>query len=250
MAEETPKSFGDFLPKGKGTEPKEQTQTTETIVETPVAAPVVPTETSKETPKETPATTPVVTPETKPTETRPETMVPVTALQAERRKRQDIEQRLAQYETPSDPEPIETNQIDPRITAVSTEMARMAHPDYDAVYSVFDEEATKNPQLYEMALNAKLPGEAAYQIGQHFSVVRQYGTADPVQLVKKIREKVTEELRSTIRAELEKELTEKIQAKANTPTNILAARTAAANNRPSPRPLTFAEELERRNRRK
>lgn len=136
------------------------------------------------------------------------------ALKDERRKRQELERRLAAIEQQTrapeppradfwdDPQQFmgqfgeqllqqwEQRQQIQRIDA-SEQAARARHNDYDEAYAVFEQAVRLNPSLaYELA-QASDPGEFAYAKGRAAMAIQSVGSLD--------------ELRAQIRAELEAE---------------------------------------------
>lgn len=153
-----------------------------------------------ETPVE--ATTPVAE---KPPESKPETPpghVPFQALHDERRKRQDLEQRLAQLEANKAPEAKPNLFEDPdnwekslderverklatvrqeseqRFLVLVEQAAKARHPDFEDVAKVFAETAKVTPGLIEEARNAPDPAEFIYRAGQNLKRVQDAGSID------------------------------------------------------------------------
>lgn len=202
---------------------------------TPEAAPVE-TKAPVETPSENP-TPEVATPAPKvdPEATR---NVPLAALQAERRKRQEVEQRLAQLQQPTieaTPNYLEnpeaaiaaavqqaTQPYAEQITAQSEYMARQAHPDFDEKWNAFCEACIANPPLFDQAMAKGLPpGEAAYQEGERILFEKKYGSDRKTQMAK-----IREEAKAELRKEVEAEFLGKLEARGKQPTNILTQRAA------------------------
>lgn len=111
--------------------------------------------------------------------------VPVKALVEERRKRQELEKRLAEIERqqPSDQaqlgrEPDEP--LDPvrQRLDLSVEYAREQFPDYEDAESAFIEAVQAYPrgrELYQKMLEDRHPARFAYQIGQQLLALREIG---------------------------------------------------------------------------
>lgn len=200
------------------------------------------TETPKEEPKvtEAPKTEAVVeNNEVKTTEAveDPEKKVSgvLKGIQAERRKRQALEEELRQlksqvqnsqtYYEPTAESQENAGQFENKILAISESSARSVHPDFQEKFDAFFEAAQNNPTLYDAVINSDHPGEASYQAGKALLFQKKYGT-DIDSQQKAIREEAIKELKDSIRKEVEAELTGKIQTKLNQPTNLLSARTA------------------------
>lgn len=113
-----------------------------------------------------------------------EPTVPLAALQDERRKRQELAERLSSMEqqaaAAARPDPFEdpagAAEFDRRENEASSfrlrcdmsqEMMRQAHPDYDEVESLFVEAAEINPALAVQLANHPFPARFAYQQGSH-----------------------------------------------------------------------------------
>ncbi len=173
---------GRFLPKDTG-----ETEATETV---------------------TPAATPAAEPEHE--------RVPVRALQDERQKRQQAEDRLRQYdeyfaqlnqqpqEVPdpfTDPEANQAyviqqavkaaiEQITPQLqrtqtlsrAEVSEMLARQKYEDYDAKIEVFKEAIASNPFLIEQVQNAPDPATYAYNAAVKYEEAKAYGAAPQPQV--------------------------------------------------------------------
>jgi len=178
-------------------------------------------------------------------------------IQAERKKRQALEERIRELEgqinqysqpvyteTTTDVQP--STGVEMKILTLSENAARRAHSDFQEKFDLFQEEAIKNPALYDMVVNSDDPGEAAYQAGQTLMVQKKYGIDLNTQ-ISNIKKELESELKAKIRAEVEKELLGKIQTKQNQPTNLLTTRSASGAEAPF-RPSTFADILGARKR--
>jgi hypothetical protein len=158
------------------------------------------------------------------------------ALTSERKKRQELQEQLNQYQQslqsqPYVPETYDSGQqiapdptaakVENRLLAMSEMQARSQHPDYDEKLNVFAAEAIANPALYESVMSSDHPALAAYEAGKALLVHKKYGTSlDKV--IEGVRKETESELRKQIRAEIEQEFTGKIAARAKAPTNISA----------------------------
>lgn len=102
--------------------------------------------------------------------------VPVAALREERRKRQELEKRLAALEQPNQ----EQGPVDPvrQRLDLSVEYAREQFPDYEAAETVFIEEIQKHPrgrEIYQAMLQDRHPARFAYQVGQQLLALKEIG---------------------------------------------------------------------------
>lgn len=181
----------------------------------------------------------------------------------ERRKRQELEARLAQLTAPApqvpQPEPVSYYQdpeqfVQEKLTqteqhlnakfASATEMlARQAHPDYDEKLEAYKEAVAVNPALHHQVMASENPGEYAYQAGKRHLFTKEYGI-DEESILKKAEEK----LASKVKAKVEQELMGKVAKKVNQPTNILGARAAGGDAAPSFRPSGWGDVLGKRKR--
>lgn len=156
----------------------------------------------------------------------------LSAVQAERKRRQEAEARLAQYEgdyqmSPQQEADNNAALADPRIVDMSEQMARLAHPDYDEKFTAFSQAVAQNPSLYEQVMSSNNPGEAAYKAGELVMYQQQYGSADVGQILAKAKKQIEAELTPKIRKQVEQQFTDRLNDKASTPTNILSARSAS-----------------------
>lgn len=107
--------------------------------------------------------------------------VPQEALHAERRKRQELERKLAERDTKPPPSVLEdedgafaarlaqaTQPLKEQLFQLSVEAARYkpGREDYDEVVTAFLDAAEKDPQLDRAWREARHPGEYAYTVGK------------------------------------------------------------------------------------
>jgi len=149
--------------------------------------------------------------------------VPVTVAQDERKKRQELERRLSEYEErlkrfeqPQQPQheqaqpdwynqPGEAAQalqeqfqhelFQTRL-ALSETFMRQQHEDFEDVSVVFAEQAKRDPHLMQRLFAHPNPAQYAYQIGQQIKLMQDVGN-DPAAY----RKKLEEEIRAQIQAE-------------------------------------------------
>lgn len=147
--------------------------------------------------------------------------VPLAALEDERRKRQELEQKLSELdrkisEQKQEPRPDELEDPDGAAAwdkaraserdfqtraALSQELMAELHDDYDEIEQIFVEEAAKNPALAVQWQNHAAPAKFAYQEGRRLKFAREVGD-DP----ESYRERLKAELVPELKAELMKEL--------------------------------------------
>jgi hypothetical protein len=149
----------------------------------------------------------VEAPEPSVTPTPEEAPIPVKALQEERRKRQELEAKLAEYEaraaappepvTPPDPwdEPDAHSQwlikqaatvarhealaeFENRQIARSANQARAKYQDYDDAVGIFSQMMQQNPALERQLRDHENPGEFAYSTAKTQMEIAQYGSID------------------------------------------------------------------------
>lgn len=161
----------------------------------------------------------------------------VAALQAERQKRQQLED--TGLNVSDDPNGGMVRQLRNQLMVTEERMLRAQHSDYDEHLALFAAEAERNPGLAETVLASDSPAFAAYQVGQNLKIAKEFGPdafANPHQLVGKVREQTEKALRSKIEAELRAEFDKKLTAsateRANTPTDITQARAAGGETQP------------------
>lgn len=171
--------------------------------------------------------------------------VPLAALQAERKKRQEesrlrqeYEARLREFEEQQLPKfneapeqhvhallARERQQMTQVLYASMEEAARETYPDYDAVFQEVEQYVQENPAaLYELQKAAN-PAIAAYKLGKRVRELREM--QDPAAYRQKIEAK--------IRAEIEAEYKAKAQATQAIPPDLSASRSAGGNEAPDPR---------------
>lgn len=197
-----------FLSDEAPAEPEVEAQEAETV-EQPVAAVPEP---------EIPAPEATTAPE------REQEMVPYAALKAERRKRQEYEAQLQQFQKQFDPsvfhqdpraiqEYVDTSMAHIRVE-LSREMAMAQFPDYAELEELFVEEAQKNPALVGEMLQHGSPALYAYNTAK---------------ALKTVRDAKTGELEKRLRAEIEAKVRAEFKAQpAAVPPDLSNARSAAA----------------------
>lgn len=140
-------------------------------------------------------------PESKPEEEPPPGHVPFQALADERRKRQELEQRLAQLEAqkpetkpnlfddPDNWEKALDERVERKLAAVRQESdqkflvlveqaAKARHADFEDVAKVFAEAAQVTPGLIDEARQAPDPAEFIYQAGKNLQRVKEAGSIE------------------------------------------------------------------------
>jgi hypothetical protein len=145
------------------------------------------------------------------------------AIVAERRRRQEAEQRakaleeqLSKLQNPPEPPPsvfedeqgwqqhfgqevVSTAVQQATFNAkldMSEMMVRQAHPDFDEVKAEFLALAEQNPVLGQQALADPHPWNKAYQIAKNHKTMQELGATDVAALEAKLREKIMAELQA------------------------------------------------------
>lgn len=147
---------------------------------------------------------PVVTTTPEPAEER----VPMAAVIAERRKRQELERRIAEYERAQQPAQPQSfyeapdefvNQVEARATqrlhAALEAQAREVYQDYDEVFNELNEYAQDNPACVPQIMNSPNPALAAYKFGKQLRELKEM--QDPAAY----RQKIEAEVRTKLEAE-------------------------------------------------
>lgn len=169
--------------------------------------------------------------------------VPLAALEAERKTRQDWKEKAIRYEEelkqlrqqpqqqfqPQQLDPLQSMQqqlINERFNT-SEMLVKQAHADADEVVGVFMEAAKANPALAAALHQQRHPWEFAYKEGKRLSMLKEVGD-DP----KAYRDKLKAELLAEIQAEGHPRI--------NVPASLNGARSVATRNAPGwtgPTPL-------------
>jgi len=148
--------------------------------------------------------------------------VPVKALQEERRKRQEIEQKFAEIQQQLDqrnaappPDIFENTegwqqQFGQQVTQSAAQaaafnarldtsemLAATAHEDFEDMKSEFLRMVEENPTLRQQALADRHPWERAYQIARNAKTMQELGATSVEDLRAKIRAEMEAELRSS-----------------------------------------------------
>jgi hypothetical protein len=171
------------------------------------------------------------------------------AAQEERRKRQELEQQLAQYrqqpQTPQEaPKPFWEDpdgavaQYQKTIEATKAEfaqnffkqklefteeLARVKYPDYNEVVEVFKEVAQQAPGLVQQCMTSQNPAEFAYKLGKHHKEMRDVGS------IEEYKKKAEKELRVKIEAEMKEKYEKEMKARQELVPSLSDARSTQAN---------------------
>lgn len=155
--------------------------------------------------------------------------VPMAALLAERRKRQELESRLAEKAaTPqvpeffSDPENHVRGVVRQQALAMSAAMVEQQYPDFREVAQTFLEEAGRNPILQQQLEEHAHPALFAYQQG------KQIGEFRKMQDLPTFKAQMRAELEAEIRAQIAAETGKKQSLAANLPPDLATARSTRA----------------------
>lgn len=224
---------------------------TEILGETPASEPApepAPEPEASPEPAETPAETAVDDPvaEQEPAEAPAEKkMVPLEALQEERKKRQALE--AAQKQPEPEPEKIDLwddpegaikqveDRFEKRLTeqqemmqqqriSMSAELVKGQYDDYDDAIGAFSEAIAENPSLENAAINAQNPALEAYNIGKKHMALKEIG--DPIAYKEKLAAEIRADLlkemqdnRTTIAKEIKQSMPSDIVNEAGAATN-------------------------------
>lgn len=177
--------------------------------------------------------------------------VPLAALEAERKGRQDWKERAIRYEEelkalkanqqaaaqqaapqqPMDPVArVEQQMVNERFNT-SEMLMRDKHADLDETVDVFSAAAKQNPALLAQLQMARHPWEFAYREGKRLQAMAELGD-DPSAYEAKIRAKIM--------AELQSQPTQAAASAPPIPQSLASARSSAARSAPSfsgPQPL-------------
>lgn len=206
------------LPEATETEEVEETKEQEAGEET------TETETDKETETEE-AEKDDSTPESKASETTEEEPWTKKAVLDERRKRQELEQRLKDLESKKEPEPApdwwadpekaaqhQSQQIEARLyqqkVEIGQDLMRSQHDDYDDMEARFMEMAQENPALRTELQKSANPARFAYE------TAKKAAEYDAIKDVDSYRAKLEAEVRKDVEAKLRKELEAEQEKKA------------------------------------
>jgi hypothetical protein len=161
-------------------------------------------------------------PEAKPEDKPPPGHVPFQALHDERRKRQELESRLAAleaekapeakpnlFEDPDNWEKALDERVERKLNAVRQESehkflvlveqaAKARHADFEDVAKVFAETARTTPGLIEEARNAPDPAEFIYQAGKNLKRYQEAGSID--ELIRQAESRGEERARQSLQA--------------------------------------------------
>lgn len=187
-------------------------------------------------------------------EARPEPQVPLKALEDERRKRQELANRLSAIEQKQEQASRPDPEFDPEGAAefdkqqsasaalkmrvdISQAMMRKLHDDYDEVEAIFRDEAASNPALQVQLANHPMPADFAYTEGKRLQKIKEMGD-DPVAYIERVKAEAAQAAKEAVLAELKKAQDD--AAKAALPESLAEAPSASekeANKWQGPTPL-------------
>lgn len=182
----------------------------------------------------------------------PQGYVPLAALQEARNRTRALQEKLSQYETPSEPEPSAAIQApsDPRWTAFTETQARRELPDFDEKLNAFSSEVydpatgqVKNEALYHSVMNSLNPALAAYEAGQSFMLFKKHGTTNFGKIIEAERAAALRDHEPKLREKFQAEIDGKLKQRSQTPTNISEARSAGGDASVPWKAPSFADEL-------
>lgn len=140
-----------------------------------------------------------------------ERTVPLKAVEDERRKRQELERKLAEYEAKlaqqQQPEPAPDWTLEPEVAAqrlqadferrafslkveMSERMVRQQHADYEEVRDAFAQAAQADPRLAQALVNHPFPAEFAYQQGKRIKMLMEIGDDPEAYIERRIAERL------------------------------------------------------------
>lgn len=170
---------------------------------------------------------------------------PVSALIAERRKRQELEARLRELEQAqpkpdfyADPEKYIDSRLSERTLQMSAAMVEAQHPDFKEKLAVFLEAAADNPLLQAEIERHPHPALYAYQQAQRIEEFRQLKDVDGM------KAKLRAEIEAQVRAEYEAKQAQRQAQKASLPPDLTNAR---ATRTPEPAVNASLESILKRN---
>jgi len=175
----------------------------------------------------------------------------LAAAQEERRKRQDLERRLAEIEKAKPKEDAKTFWDDPEGHLKSFEqkleqeriqtklhtaeaIARSKYQDFDEKVGVFAEILQSTPGLHAQWLQSPDPAEFAYRLGKHTKELRDVGSID------NLRSKIEKETRLKLEAEYKKKQEDQEKQRQDLTSSLSDVRGAARRTEPvysGPTPL-------------
>lgn len=205
------------------------------------------TEDGKFAPKEEPATKPEPPKVEEPAKVEQQQMTAkekalLQAATDERRKRQELEARLAAMEKPKEEPKQFWDNPDAALSEIRQEIAGVAlntrlntaetiarskYQDFDEKVGVFAEIMQQNPSIHGQWLNSPDPAEFAYKMAKNHQQLEQLGGIDAM------RQKIEADTRAKVRAEIEAEYKAKAEEDAKTraalPRSLSDARGTQAN---------------------
>jgi len=176
---------------------------------------------------ETPAPVVPTTPEVQ------EERVPKAAMIAERKKRQELERKLAELQRPPEAQPNfyeapeqyvqslverERGQMQQQLMSALEAQAREQYADYDEAFAELEEQAADNPMLVQKVMQAPNPALAAYKLGKQLQELKKLQDPDAY------RKQIEAEVRAKIEAEYAAKEKARTDAANAIPPDLTAAR--------------------------
>lgn len=170
------------------------------------------------------------------------------AAEEERRKRQELEKRIAESKPKEEPkafwddpeghlkkfeENFEKRAVNIKLDTAEA-IARSRHPDFDEKVAVFAELLQTSPGLHAQWMQSVDPAEFAYRTGKQTLEIREAGSLDD------LRKKIEKETREKLEAEYKGKQEELEKQRAALPKSLSDVRGAAKQNQPvftGPTPL-------------
>lgn len=157
-----------------------------------------------------------------------------TAMLDERRKRQELEAKLAEKEEKpdfwDDPEArlaeVESR-FEQKLTAerlnISEAFAREKYPDFQEKLDEFAAICQEQPELFQRMIQQSNPAEYAYKTASTFKRMKEFSSPDEFEA------KIRTELEASIRAEYDKKLEDELKKRSTLPGSLADARATGGN---------------------
>lgn len=172
--------------------------------------------------------------------------VPLAALEAERKQRQDWKEKAIRYEeelkhlkaqpqAPQQQQPDQQREMSPQEFAINERfntselLARKDHPDMDEKMAAWEAAAQKNPAMRAELMQQRHPWEFVYQQGTRLLAMQEIGD-DPAAYRERVRQELLNELQA------QPQTAQRSAAPAPTaalPTSLASARSAAGRTAPA-----------------
>jgi len=177
-----------------------------------------------------------------------------SAMFEERRKRQELEARIAESKTEEQGVYIDEDTrsyVDIQVNKLkaeaqreklemSVEMCKGQFKDYDLITGYFVKAAEADPKLLDSVLATKNPAHTAYMRGKRLKLEEEFGS-DPDQFVEAIKKKAIAEHEVETRKKIETEMLGKVAGKTKQPTSLSKMRAAGGDSDESWKPVSVSQ---------